>query len=124
MKIQTQTKFWVIAILALVILLPGFGVYAYTQRTLVYDASAAREAAIVQPKEAAAAVNRPPLVYDATGAMMNSIVLPEQAARSAAHPLIYDATGVMLNSIVLPWQVAQQSHPGRCMTPPARCWRR
>lgn len=61
---------------------------------LVYDATGARDAAILYPEDPQLLR---PVVYDATGAMLEAIT-PHKAGSSNFSP-VYDATGAMLKAI-------------------------
>jgi hypothetical protein len=64
----------------------------------LYDATAAREAAILYANE----VTRvSPPVYDATAAMLAAIT-PQKPVAVTFSGSVYDATGAMLDSIVYP----------------------
>ncbi len=67
-------------------------------RVQVYDATAAREAAIVYANEA---VRHQPIVYDATAAMLSAIT-PSKPEAVSFSGNVYDATEAMFQSVVFP----------------------
>lgn len=73
---------------------------SYVQLPIVYDASAARQAAI-EPMPVAQA--QLPLVYDATGAMRAAL---QPAVGDLDLPIVYDATAAEQAAVVLPQAVA------------------
>jgi hypothetical protein len=99
-------KVWIVLLFVLALIFPG--TYAVGQLlsprerakaspARVYDATAARDAAIVYPKFPTSAH---PLVYDATAAREAAIVYANEVGN--LRPWVYDATGAMLKAVVFP----------------------
>ncbi len=78
---------------------------------VVYDATAARNAAIVLPSQDARLAVKSSY-YDATTARNAAIVLPGQADRSSVKRSYYDATAARNSAIVLPGQVTRPAGTG------------
>jgi len=84
----------------------------------LYDATGAREAAIVYANELG---NLRPLVYDATGAMLAAIQ-PQTAMAISSIRFVYDATSAREAAIVYANELGNL-HPWSTM-PPEQCWKR
>jgi hypothetical protein len=106
MNTNQSFKVWVVLLFVLALFLPG--TYAASKLlstradanvspVRVYDATAAREAAIVYPKFPTLAHLQ---VYDATAAREAAIVYANELGNP--RPLVYDATGAMLDAVVFP----------------------
>ena len=107
MNANKSNRKWILLVFALALILPGIFVAnrlltaraeANNVPVVVYDATAARDAAIVYSNELSPAYLH---VYDSTATMLAAIH-PQNAATPVTTWHVYDATEAMLNAVVFP----------------------